>query len=95
MHLLPLFYPGDDPYWEAVDLWYGAMNDQEWYNPSQITSKDGKLSILLENIAEHGLQYRSGMLQSGNKFCFTSGHMEVSMTLPWLNVEMTGYVSGS
>ena len=22
-----IFYPGDDPYWEAVDLWYGATND--------------------------------------------------------------------
>jgi beta-glucanase (GH16 family) len=49
------FSPGDDPYWEAVDLWYGATNDQEWYDPSQITTKDGKFSILLENVAEHGL----------------------------------------
>jgi hypothetical protein len=20
------FYPGDDPFWEAVDLWYGATS---------------------------------------------------------------------
>jgi beta-glucanase (GH16 family) len=46
------------------------MNDQEWYDPSQITTKDGKLSILLENVGEHGLQYHSGMLQNWNKFCF-------------------------
>ena len=27
------FYPGDDPFWEAVDLWYGATEDMEWYDP--------------------------------------------------------------
>lgn len=25
------FYPGDDPYWEAVDLHNWATNDLEWY----------------------------------------------------------------
>lgn len=29
------FYPGDDPYWEAVDLWYGATEDMEWYDPGE------------------------------------------------------------
>ena len=24
------FYPGDDPYWEAVDLHYWATNNIEW-----------------------------------------------------------------
>lgn len=24
------FWPGDDPYWEAVDLWYGGTGDYEW-----------------------------------------------------------------
>lgn len=23
------FYPGDDPYWTAVDLWYGVTQDLE------------------------------------------------------------------
>ncbi|KAG6818359.1 hypothetical protein H0H93_005587 [Arthromyces matolae] len=32
------FYPGDDPFWEAVDLWYGATGDLEWYDPSQVTT---------------------------------------------------------
>jgi len=76
------FYPGDDPYWEAVNLWYGATADEEWYDPSQITTKDGKLNIVMENVQNHGLQYRSGMLQSWNKFCFTRGYIEVSLTLP-------------
>ena len=89
------FYPGDDPCWEAVDLQYNPMADQAWYDPRQITTKNGKLSILLENAADGGLQYRSGMLQSWNKFCFTSGYIEVSMTLPGPNAETTGYVSRS
>jgi hypothetical protein len=46
------FYPGDNSYWEAVDLWYSTMNDVEWYNPKQITTKQGKLSILMENVEE-------------------------------------------
>ena len=71
------------------------MADQAWYDPSQITTKDGKLSILVENVDDGGLQYRSGMLQSWNKFCFTSGYIEVSMTLPGQNEQSTGYVSRS
>lgn len=27
------FYPGDDPYWEAVDLHYWPTGDLEWYDP--------------------------------------------------------------
>jgi beta-glucan synthesis-associated protein KRE6 len=27
------FWPGDDPYWEAVDLQYWPTGDLEWYNP--------------------------------------------------------------
>jgi hypothetical protein len=25
------FYPGDDPYWEAVDLHYWQTNNLEWF----------------------------------------------------------------
>lgn len=28
------FFPGDDPFWEAVDLHYHGTNDWEWYDPS-------------------------------------------------------------
>ena len=41
----------------------------------------------------HGLDYRSGMLQSWNKFCFTTGYVEVSVTLPGPDEDTTGYVS--
>ena len=33
------FYPGDDPFWEAVDLWYGATADLEWYDPGACTEQ--------------------------------------------------------
>lgn len=88
------FYPGDDPFWEAVDLWYGATNDLEWYDPGQITTKNGALSILMENVESHNLQYRSGMLQSWNKFCFTTGYIEVSLTLPGPDQNTQGYWPG-
>jgi beta-glucanase (GH16 family) len=77
-----VFYPGDDPCREPVNLWYGATNDLEWYNPGRITTKDGKLSILVEIVENHGLRYRSGMLQSWNEFCFSGGYAKVSITLP-------------
>lgn len=80
------FYPGDDPFWEAADIWYGSTQDQEWYDPKQITTQDGYLRILMESVTDetinHMLPYRSGMLQSWNKFCFSSGYIEVSLTLP-------------
>lgn len=44
------FYPGQDPYWEAVDLWYGVTADQEWYDPSQITTRDGNLVITMDSV---------------------------------------------
>lgn len=92
------FYPGDDPYWEAVDLWYGVTADQEWYDPAQITTKGGALQILLEQVPDpslnHGLSYKSGMLQSWNKFCFTSGYVEVSVTFPGPNSNTQGYWPG-
>ncbi|KAF7301973.1 hypothetical protein MIND_00763400 [Mycena indigotica] len=106
------FYPGDDPYWEAVDLWYGNTNDLEWYDPSQVVTRDGNLVITMDSadstqsgqsvgstapftIAEnHNLQYRSGMVQSWNKFCFTRGYIEVAVVLPGPNANTKGYWPG-
>lgn len=88
------FYPGDDPFWEAVDIWYGATADMEWYDPAQVTTKNGTLNILMENKPSHGLQYVSGMLQSWNKFCFSSGYFEVSVSLPGPNELTQGYWPG-
>ncbi|KAG6855509.1 hypothetical protein H0H87_001844 [Tephrocybe sp. NHM501043] len=104
------FYPGDDPFWEAVDLWYGVTGDIEWYDPSQVTTSNGSLVITMDSAdtlqsgltqgstaplttaENHGLSYRSGMLQSWNKVCFTGGYIEVSVVLPGANAEATGYL---
>ncbi|KAF8650085.1 hypothetical protein AX16_005411 [Volvariella volvacea WC 439] len=79
------FYPGDDPFWEAVDLHYWGTNDLEWYDPMQATTEGGSLRLTLAraNPADnHNLSYRSGMIQSWNKFCFTGGYIEASVMLP-------------
>ncbi|KAG5337576.1 hypothetical protein J132_01609 [Termitomyces sp. J132] len=107
------FYPGDDPFWEAVDLWYGATGDIEWYDPQQVTTRNGSLVITLDSTdtlqsgltpgstapftsaQNHNLNYRSGMLQSWNKFCFSSGYIEVSVVLPGANSESKGYWPGA
>lgn len=76
------FFPGDDPYWEAVDLYYWPTVDLEWYSPETITTKDGKLQITISEILNHNLNFQSGMLQSWNKLCFTTGILEASISLP-------------
>lgn len=76
------FYPGDDPYWEAADLHYWATNNLEWYDPQTITTENGSLKITLSNVQNHGLNYMGGMLNTWNKFCFTGGYVETSLSLP-------------
>ncbi|KAJ7606550.1 glycoside hydrolase family 16 protein [Mycena polygramma] len=76
------FYPGDDPYWEAVDLHYWPTGDLEWYDPGAVTTRDGKLVITLSEIDNHNLNFQSGMLQSWNQICITTGYIEVSISLP-------------
>jgi beta-glucanase (GH16 family) len=75
------FYPGDDPYWTAPDMWYGATQDMEWYDPDAVTTRDGTLQLKLDAFPNHGLQYRSGMLNSWNQLCFKGGVFEVSVSL--------------
>ncbi|KAG8980166.1 hypothetical protein FRB90_007787 [Tulasnella sp. 427] len=76
------FYAGDDPFWEAVDLHYWLTGDVEWYTQDAITTEGGNLVITLTETPIHGLNFKSGMLQSWNKFCFTTGYIEVNMSLP-------------
>ena len=75
------FYEGDDPYWTAPNIWYGATNDLEWYDPDAVTTKDGTLQLRMDEFPNHDLQYRSGMLNSWNQFCFKGGVFEVSVSL--------------
>jgi len=75
------FYPGDDPYWTAPDIWYGATQDMEWYDPDAVTTGNGTLQLRLDAFPNHNLQYRSGMLNSWNQLCFKGGVFEVSVSL--------------
>ena len=75
----------DDPYWEAVDLHYWQTNNLEWYDPEAITTKDGYLHITLSQKETHGLDYEGGMMSTWNKFCFTGGLLEASVSLPGVN----------
>ncbi|PPQ86626.1 hypothetical protein CVT25_006810 [Psilocybe cyanescens] len=79
------FYPGDDPYWEAADLHYWQTNNMEWWDPAAITTVDGALEITLSEKDTHGLAYEGGMMSTWNKFCFTGGLVETSVTLPGSN----------
>ncbi|KAF8200296.1 beta-glucan synthesis-associated protein KRE6 [Pholiota molesta] len=79
------FYPGDDPFWEAVDLHYWGTVDLEWYDPMQATTANGSLQLTIDKVGDpldnHNLTYRSGMV-SRNKFCFTGGILEAKVVLP-------------
>ncbi|KAG2156292.1 glycoside hydrolase family 16 protein [Suillus clintonianus] len=79
------FWPGDDPYWEAVDLHYWQTNNLEWYDPAAITTQDGYLVITLSQKETHSLNYQGGMMSTWNKFCFTGGYIEASVSLPGVN----------
>ena len=79
------FYPGDDPYWEAVDLHYWQTNNKEWYDPEAITTRNGSLEITLSTKENHGLNFTGGMMSTWNKFCFTGGLVEASVMLPGFN----------
>ncbi|KAG8848277.1 hypothetical protein FRB96_001250 [Tulasnella sp. 330] len=76
------FYAGDDPFWEAVNLHYYGTGDLEWYQEDTITTEGGNLVITMTETPTHGLNWKSGMLQSWNKFCFTTGYIEVNVSLP-------------
>ncbi|PBK69280.1 beta-glucan synthesis-associated protein [Armillaria solidipes] len=79
------FYPGDDPYWEAVDLHYWGTNNMEWYDPAAITTANGSMHITLSEKATHGLDYQGGMVTTWNKFCFTGGYLSASVRLPGIS----------
>ncbi|CAE6387946.1 unnamed protein product [Rhizoctonia solani] len=74
------FYPGDDPYWEAVDLHYWVTNNIEWYDPAQVTTTGGSLRIDLDQRSNHDMNYTGGVLSTWNKFCFTEGYIEAMNT---------------
>lgn len=76
------FWPGDDQYWEAVDLWYGGTEDYEWYSPEAVNTTGGALVITMTDKPTHNLNFQSGMIQSWNKLCFQGGYIEFSLIQP-------------
>ena len=74
------FYPGGDPFCEAVDLQHLQTGNLEWYDPAAITTKDRVLKITLSQKENHDLNYQGGMITSWNRFCFTGGYIEVMVT---------------
>ncbi|KAI0029995.1 beta-glucan synthesis-associated [Vararia minispora EC-137] len=76
------FYPGDDPYWEALDLNYWQTGDVEWYDPAAVTTAGGYLTLTLSKKNTHNKNYQGGMLSTWNQFCFTGGLIEASVILP-------------
>lgn len=79
------FYPGDDPYWEAVDLHYWQTNNIEWYDPSALITRNGSLEVSLSATPNHERNYTGGMMSTWNKFCFTGGLVETAVVLPGTN----------
>lgn len=76
------FYDGDDQFWTAPDIHYDATKDLEWYSPDAVITKKGAVTLRMDAFKTHDLYYRSGMLQSWNKLCFTQGILEISANLP-------------
>lgn len=76
------FYDGDDQFWTAPDIHYDATKDLEWYCPDAVITKNSTLKLRMDAFQSHNLYYRSGMLQSWNKLCFTQGALEISVNLP-------------
>ena len=76
------FYEGDDQFFTAPDLHYDATKDLEWYDPDAVTTANGTLELRMDAFKNHNLFYRSGMVQSWNKMCFTQGRIEISARLP-------------
>lgn len=76
------FYDGDDQFFQAPDLHYDATKDLEWYDPDAVTTSNGTLVLRMDAYKNHDLFYRSGMVQSWNKLCFTQGMLMISARLP-------------
>lgn len=76
------FYEGDDQFWYAPDFHYDATHDLEWYDPDAVSTSNGTLKLRMDAFKNHDLYYRSGMLHSWNRLCFTQGVLEISVKLP-------------
>jgi len=77
------FHPGDDPFWEGVDLNYWQTVNYEWVDPDAVITQDGNLLITMSEQPTHDLNFQSGFVQSWNKFCLHRGaYIEMNVSLP-------------
>lgn len=58
------FYPGDDPYWEAVDLHYWGTNNLEWRVLECLIMDDGVLRVILLGMTLRRLRRRMATSRS-------------------------------
>ena len=60
------FHEGDDQFFTAVELYYGATHDLEYYLPQMITTNNSNLEILFDKFNySSGLEYVSGCYKLG------------------------------
>lgn len=84
-----------DPKWTAQDFYYSPTNNLEVCKPSQVTTRDGDCVITIEkgrstaywqnttgDVLLWEMDYKSGFVDSWNKFCFTGGYIETRVQLP-------------
>lgn len=76
------FYEGDDQFFASPDIHYDATKDLEWYDPDAASTENGTLNLRMDAYQNHNLFYRSGMVTSWNRFCFTEGMILVLARLP-------------
>ena len=87
------FDDGTDPRWTALHKNDYTNNPLHYYSNDAVRSGNGSMSISisidprddLESLSEAGTEYKefkTGMVQSWNKFCFTGGIIEISAKMP-------------
>ena len=87
----------NDSRWTAEDVYYFPTQDIEVYKPEQVTTANGSAIITIEKLRkpEHAISlqpdgikwdvaknFKSGMVNSWNKFCYTGGYLEMSVKFP-------------
>jgi beta-glucanase (GH16 family) len=86
-----VFHDGYDPRWTALSKNDVTNNPLHYYSSDTITTSGGVLNLTIDydpktflnkNNVTETKNYRSGMLQSWNKFCFMGGIVEFSVKLP-------------
>jgi beta-glucan synthesis-associated protein KRE6 len=87
---------GEDPRWTAMDKNDFTNNPLHYYSSESIQTRNGAIGITVSIDPKDDLfaldanntetteskEFKSGMLQSWNKFCFTGGIVEFSVQLP-------------